>query len=58
MADLEDLLFEVFEEMRRQRVPLGVLEYLLAIKMMREVTGTRNVEDIKHVCRLLWTKSY
>ena len=33
MIDLEDMLLEIFEELRQQRVPLGISDYMLAIKI-------------------------
>lgn len=57
--DAEFLLYPVFEALRRQGVPLGISEYLIALKMMRE-SGGRNLENrgsLQRLCRLLWAKS-
>ena len=65
MTDLEDLLFEIFEALRQRRVPLGMPDYLLALKMIYELahpsdelSNPAQLEAIKDLCRLFWAKSY
>lgn len=65
MSALEDLLFEIFEKLRLQRVPLGTPDYLLALKAIYELvypvdelSNSGNLEAIKGLCRLFWAKSY
>jgi uncharacterized protein len=59
MMNSEFLLYPVFEELRRQGVPLGVSEYVVVLKVMREGRGEflENVDSLKRLCRLLWAKS-
>ena len=38
MIELEDLLFSIFEDLRRQRVPLGMSDYLVALRAVNELT--------------------
>jgi uncharacterized protein with von Willebrand factor type A (vWA) domain len=57
MIELEDLLFEIFEELRQYRVPLGLSDYLSAVKTMHELTHLEDLENIKSLCRLFWAKS-
>jgi uncharacterized protein with von Willebrand factor type A (vWA) domain len=58
MVDLEDMLLEIFEALRQQRVPLGISDYMLALKAISELTDPEDLENIKGLCRLIWTKSY
>jgi hypothetical protein len=67
MVNLEDLLFEIFEQLRLRRVPLGMPDYLLALKAIYELVDPfdalnqpepEKVEAIKGLCRLFWAKSY
>jgi uncharacterized protein len=51
MDEIEDLLWQVFEQLRRQGVPIGVSEYLEAITTIQ--AGFKAEE----MCRLLWAKS-
>jgi uncharacterized protein with von Willebrand factor type A (vWA) domain len=57
MAELDSLLFQVFERLRRQGVPLGVSDYLLAIETIQAGVGLEDAESFKGLCRLLWAKS-
>jgi uncharacterized protein with von Willebrand factor type A (vWA) domain len=50
MGELDDILWQVFERLRRQGVPIGVSEYIEAIKLIK-------AEFEPKVCRLLWAKS-
>jgi hypothetical protein len=57
MADLDSLLFQVFERLRRQGVPLGVSDYLEVIETIQSGVGLEDSGSFKGLCRLLWAKS-
>lgn len=57
MPKLDALLFQVFERLRRQGVPMGVSDYLEAIETIQAGVGLENAASFKGLCRLLWTKS-
>lgn len=57
MVELDALLFQVFERLRRQGVPLGVSDYLEAIETIQAGVGLEDAASLKGLCRLLWTKS-
>lgn len=57
MRESDSLLFSVFDDLRKQGVPLGLPEYLLLIKTLREGIGIDSVESLGRICRLLWAKS-
>ena len=57
MAELDSLLFQVFERLRRQGVPLGVSDYLEVIETIQTGVGLEDSASFKGLCRLLWTKS-
>ena len=57
MINLEDMLLEIFEELRRQRVPLGMPDYIVALEAIYELTNSEDLENIKSLCRLIWAKS-
>jgi uncharacterized protein with von Willebrand factor type A (vWA) domain len=53
----DNLLFPIFDYLRKHGVPLGVSEYYLAVAMMRDGIGIESPSQFKRLCRLLWTKS-
>ncbi|MBA3534750.1 MAG: VWA domain-containing protein [Ardenticatenales bacterium] len=57
MGDADTLLLPLFEHLRRHGVPLGVSEYLLAVKSIREGIGVEDLDSLRRFCRLLWAKS-
>lgn len=57
MIDLEEMLFNIFQMLRQQRVPLGLADYVLALKAVSDLTDTEQVEDVRSLCRLFWAKS-
>jgi len=57
MAELDSSLFQVFERLRKQGVPLGVSDYLEAIETIQAGVGLEDSASFKGLCRLLWTKS-
>jgi uncharacterized protein with von Willebrand factor type A (vWA) domain len=56
-ADIQGLLYPLFDELRRHRVPVGVPEYRDAIRAVRDGLHGGTVDGLKRVCRLLWAKS-
>jgi uncharacterized protein with von Willebrand factor type A (vWA) domain len=55
---IEDtMLYPVFDYLRREKVPIGTAEYLVAIKAVFAGLGTDSLEHLEDLCRLLWTKS-
>lgn len=57
MGNFETFLLNVFNYLRRNGVPLGISEYLLALQTIRECIGVEDLEQLRRVCRLLWAKS-
>lgn len=57
MSESDSLLFSVFDDLRKHGVPLGLPEYLLLVKTLREGIGIDSVESLGRICRLLWAKS-
>lgn len=57
MVDLEELLLTVFMGLHDKRVPLGVSEYLAAIKAVRETVDADDLDSVRRWCCLLWAKS-
>lgn len=57
MNDLDSLLYPLFDYLRRAAVPIGVGDYLLAIKTLRAGQGIESLARICFTCKLLWAKS-
>ena len=58
MSELEDLLFSIFEDLRRKRVPLGMSDYIVALEAIKALTNADDTaETIKDLGRLFWAKS-
>jgi uncharacterized protein with von Willebrand factor type A (vWA) domain len=57
MIKIESFLSLLFNDLRKQGMPLGVSEYLLATKAVREGVGLEDVERLERFLRLLWAKS-
>ncbi len=57
MAELDSLLLQLFERLRREGVPLGVSDYVVAIELIQAGFGLEDVDSLKGLCRLLWAKS-
>ncbi len=57
MSNYDSLLYPVFDYLRRHGVPLGVSEYLLVGKTLREGVGLEDADQLRRLCRLLWAKS-
>ena len=50
-------LLDAFQELRRRDFPLGVDEYVLALRALAAGFGEGSREDLLLVCRALWAKS-
>lgn len=57
MTKLDSSLFQIFERLRKQGVPLGVSDYLEAIETIQAGIGLEDAASFKGLCRLLWAKS-
>jgi uncharacterized protein with von Willebrand factor type A (vWA) domain len=57
MVDLDTSLFQVFERLRRNGIPLGVSDYLEAIETIRGGMGLEGNDRFKELLRLFWAKS-
>lgn len=57
MIEFDSFLSLLFNALRNQGLPLGVSEYLLATKAVREGVGLEDVERLERFLRLLWAKS-
>jgi uncharacterized protein len=57
MSELEDLLYSIFEDLRRKRVPLGMSDYIVALEAIKALTDAEDREAIKDLGRLFWAKS-
>ncbi|MCZ8048891.1 MAG: hypothetical protein GPI90_21510 [Microcystis aeruginosa K13-05] len=57
MAELDTSLFQVFQRLRRNGVPLGVSDYLEAIETIRGGMGLEDNDRFKELLRLFWAKS-
>jgi uncharacterized protein with von Willebrand factor type A (vWA) domain len=57
MVGLEDMLLGIFEKLRQQRVPLGLADYVLALKAVSDLADSEDLENIQSLCRLFWAKS-
>ena len=53
----EPFIFKVFDYMRRNGAPIGVSDYLLAVKVLRSGLGLEDVESLKRICSLIFVKS-
>ncbi len=51
------VLFQFFRKLYQQGIPLGASDYLLALEAMRSGAGLEDLEQLKRLLRLLWTKS-
>jgi uncharacterized protein len=61
MIELKDILFSIFADLRRKRVPLGMPDYLVAFSTVNNLIddpeNSENLEVIQELCRLFWAKS-
>lgn len=57
IADIQDLLYPLFDELRLNKVPIGVPEYRDAIRAVQDGLDGGTANGLKRLCRLLWAKS-
>lgn len=57
IIESETLLLPLFDKLRKQNIPLGISEFLLAIKMIKARIGLEDIERVKRFLCLLWVKS-
>lgn len=57
MNDLDSLLYPLFDYLHRAAVPIGVGDYLLALKTLRAGQGIESLDRLRFTCKLLWAKS-
>ena len=57
IIESETLLLPLFDKLRKQNIPLGISEFLLAIKMIKARIGLEDIERVKRFLCLLWAKS-
>lgn len=57
MTEPASLLYPLFDALRRNGVPLGVEDYLLALRTLRSGAGIESADRLRAIIRLLWTKS-
>jgi uncharacterized protein with von Willebrand factor type A (vWA) domain len=57
MAELDTSLFQVFQRLCRNGVPLGVSDYLEAIETIRGGMGLEDNDRFKELLHLFWAKS-
>jgi hypothetical protein len=55
-GDIDRLIYPIFELLRREGLPLGVSEYLLAVQALRAGFGVEGEESLKELLCLLWAK--
>ncbi|KST66731.1 VWA domain-containing protein [Mastigocoleus testarum] len=57
MTKTESFLLPLFQELQKQGIPLGMSEYLLALKSIREGIGIEDIDRLERFLKLLWAKS-
>ncbi|MDJ0799098.1 MAG: hypothetical protein QNJ51_20140 [Calothrix sp. MO_167.B12] len=57
MIETESFLLPLFQELRKQGIPLGISEYLLALKSIQEGIGIEDIDRLERFLKLLWAKS-
>ncbi|MHC1767230.1 MAG: hypothetical protein AB9869_23615 [Verrucomicrobiia bacterium] len=57
MQDLQPLLLDLFRALRKDRLPLGVDEYLLALQVLWSGCGLNDPDELRFTLRMLWAKS-
>ena len=57
IPEAEILLFPLFNKLRKEAIPLGISDYLLAIKTIKERIGLEDSERLQRFLCLLWVKS-
>ena len=57
IVEFETLLLPLFNRLRQKDIPVGIYEYLLAIKMIQFRGAWQDIERLKRLLCLLWVKS-
>ena len=57
IVEFETLLLPLFNRLRQKDIPVGISEYLLAIKMIQSRGAWQDIERLKRLLCLLWIKS-
>ena len=57
IVEFETLLLPLFNKLRQKDIPVGISEYLLAIKMIQCRGAWQDIERLKRLLCLLWVKS-
>ena len=57
IVEFETLLLPLFNRLRQKDIPVGISEYLLAIKMIQFRGAWQDIERLKRLLCLLWVKS-
>ena len=57
IVEFETLLLPLFNRLRQKDIPVGISEYLLAIKMIQCRGAWQDIERLKRLLCLLWIKS-
>lgn len=57
IIDSETFFLPLFEQLRKEDMPVGISEYLLAIKTIEKRIGLDNIERLKRFLCLFWVKS-
>ncbi|MDT9340676.1 hypothetical protein VV11_015040 [Trichodesmium erythraeum 21-75] len=57
IVEFETLLLPLFNRLRQKDIPVGISEYLLAIKMIQSRGAWQDIERLKRLLCLLWVKS-
>ncbi|NJN11052.1 MAG: hypothetical protein HC815_24945 [Richelia sp. RM1_1_1] len=52
MIETESFLLPLFHELRKQGVPLGISEYLLALKSIREGIGIEDIDRLERFFKI------
>ena len=57
IVEFETILLPLFNRLRQKDIPVGISEYLLAIKMIQSRGAWQDIERLKRLLCLLWVKS-
>ena len=57
IVEFETILLPLFNRLRQKDIPVGISEYLLAIKMIQCRGAWQDIERLKRLLCLLWVKS-
>ncbi|MGK7954617.1 MAG: hypothetical protein AB4063_05050 [Crocosphaera sp.] len=57
IVESENLFLPLFNKLRKENIPVGISDYLVAIKTVQSRIGLENIERVKRFLCLLWVKS-